>query len=91
MSAKKANIIVGGRVQGVFFRASTVEVAKSLGLTGWVRNNPDGTVEINAEGDEDRLKDLVKWCHKGPKHAKVSDVGVTWAGFEGKYIDFQIK
>lgn len=66
--------IVAGKVQGVWFRASTQEKAKELGLTGWVRNLPDGNVEVLACGDKGKLEDLHKWLHMGPELANVTDV-----------------
>ena len=59
MGQKRIHLVVRGRVQGVFFRASTQREAKRLGLTGWVKNRPDGGVEIVAEGEEDQVKDLL--------------------------------
>ena len=80
-----------GRVQGVFFRASTREKAKALGLTGYVKNQPDGSVLINAEGEQDQLKELLDWCLKGgPSGAKVTDIQTAeeelkgWDGFSIK-------
>ncbi|MHA1521835.1 MAG: acylphosphatase [Promethearchaeota archaeon] len=66
--------IVIGRVQGVFFRVNTRNMAKQLGLTGWVRNNWDGNVEVLAEGPEDVLKILIDWLNEGPPHAHVHEV-----------------
>ena len=63
-----------GRVQGVFYRASTEEKARELGLCGWVKNESDGTVLIHAEGDSDKLKELVEWCKVGPRLAVVTRV-----------------
>lgn len=71
-------MIVRGRVQGVFFRAETRDRALSLGLGGWVRNNPDGTVEAAFEGDRERVESMVEWCRRGPAHAQVEEVDVTW-------------
>jgi acylphosphatase len=71
-------VLVTGRVQGVFFRAQTRERAASLALGGWVRNNPDGSVEAVFEGDHDRVESIVEWCRKGPAHAQVEHVDVTW-------------
>jgi acylphosphatase len=71
-------VIVRGRVQGVFFRAQTRDRAKSLDLVGWVRNNPDGTVEATFEGDRERVESMVAWCRRGPAHAQVDDVDVVW-------------
>lgn len=69
-------IEVSGRVQGVFFRSSCQARAEALGLVGWVRNTPAGTVEVWAEGDPSRVDDLVRWCRAGPGHAQVDDVRV---------------
>lgn len=65
---------VSGRVQGVWFRASTQEKAKKLGLTGWARNLPDGRVEVLACGDKEKLKELHQWLHTGPELANVTEV-----------------
>jgi acylphosphatase len=66
--------LVSGRVQGVFYRASTQRKAEALGLTGWVRNLPDGRVEVLASGPEDALKELRDWLWQGPPHAAVTGV-----------------
>ena len=69
---------VHGRVQGVFFRMETRDRARSLGLDGWVRNCPDGTVEAVFEGDRARVESMVDWCGRGPAGARVDDVDVKW-------------
>jgi len=71
---KHYNIRITGRVQGVWFRNSTRSKAQELGVTGFVRNEPDGSVYIEAEGDESALKKLVEWCRLGPPRAKVEGV-----------------
>jgi acylphosphatase len=68
-----------GRVQGVFFRDSTRREANRLGVTGWVRNRPDGTVEAHAEGAPEAVEALVRWARDGPRHADVDDVRVSEA------------
>jgi acylphosphatase len=70
---------VTGRVQGVSFRWYTQERARALGVTGWVRNEPDGSVLVHAEGDDDAVDALVEWCRRGPSLAKVVDVAVREA------------
>ena len=70
-------IKIKGTVQGVFFRQSTVEKARELDITGWVRNCEDGSVEIEAEGDENLLRVFVQWCHRGPRNAKVNSVDIS--------------
>jgi acylphosphatase len=65
---------VRGRVQGVFFRAEARARAESLGLAGWVRNAPDGSVEAVFEGEPERVESMVEWCRRGPDGAIVDDV-----------------
>ncbi len=73
--------VVGGRVQGVFFRASTVERARRLGLAGWARNLPDGTVEVVAAGPHEALGELTQWLWQGPRLARVRSVAIEeWRG-----------
>lgn len=71
---KLLKITVTGRVQGVWYRASTEEKARELGLTGYVKNEPDGSVYIEAEGDEPALDALVAWCRQGPPLARVENL-----------------
>jgi len=80
----RAHVVVSGRVQAVFFRAETRSRASSLGLSGWVRNNPDGTVEAVFEGDEEHVESMVEWCRRGPAHAEVDDVNVAWEPARGE-------
>lgn len=72
--AKRVNVIVEGKVQGVYYRASTREKALALGLTGWVRNLKDGRVEFEAQGLSPQLEELVRWARQGPNHASVSNI-----------------
>ena len=74
---------VTGRVQGVAFRWHTQEQAQRLGVAGWVRNEPDGSVLLHAEGDDDAVDALVAWCRPGPSMAKVDDVAVRDAAPSG--------
>ena len=74
---------VSGRVQGVSFRWYTEEEARRLGVTGWVRNDPDGSVLVHAEGDDAAVDALVAWCRTGPSLARVSDVAVRAASPTG--------
>ena len=90
MSTKHLSIRVSGKVQGVFFRASTREEAQRLGLCGWVRNETDGSVRIEAEGDEPVLEQLVAWCQHGPDQARVADVIIEEGEVEG-YSDFEVR
>ncbi len=77
------HLLVHGRVQGVFYRASTQRTAEGLGLSGWVMNRPDGSVEIHAEGSREKLEKLIAWCRIGPPAAEVSTVGLCWTEAEG--------
>lgn len=85
---QRAHLFVSGKVQGVWFRHSTVQQAQALGLTGWVRNLPDGRVEAVAEGPRDALETWVAWCHQGPALARVDQVDVTWEGASGHFVEF---
>jgi acylphosphatase len=71
-------VVVRGRVQGVFFRVETRERARSLGLSGWVRNTPDGSVEAVFEGDREPIESMLAWCRRGPSLARVDDVQTEW-------------
>ncbi len=84
------NIRVTGKVQGVFFRASTKETAEKLGVKGWVRNEPDGSVCIGAEGPESKMKEFLEWCRQGPRFAKVQYVHYDTAPVE-EYEQFTIE
>lgn len=91
MSKKGVHLFIEGWVQGVFFRYYTREKAKELGVTGWVRNLPDGKVEVVAEGEEEAVDSLVKWCYQGPPSARVYDVECIPQEYTGKFKDFSIK
>lgn len=87
---KHLNIKIFGKVQDVSFRYYTEEKANELVLAGFVRNEKDGTVYIEAEGEEEKLKDFLKWCRQGPRFAKVADVEVNEGETKG-YTDFSVK
>ena len=72
----RKRLVIHGRVQGVFYRASTQEKAREIGVAGWVRNRPDGTVEAVVEGSPDAVTRLVEWCRKGPPHARVDEIDI---------------
>ena len=91
MSRARVHLTVRGRVQGVYFRASTVQQARHLGLTGWVTNCRDGSVEVVAEGSSEKLEELVAWCHQGPPGARVERVEVQRQDFRGEFAKFQIR
>jgi len=90
MSNSRIHIFVSGRVQGVFFRVNTREEALKLNLTGWVRNLPDSRVEILAEGEEKKLKKLLKWSKKGPFLAEVEKVDYKWENYSGEFDSFEV-
>ncbi len=83
------HLIVRGRVQGVWYRAGTREEALKLGLCGWAKNCPDGTVEIHAEGEKESLEMLIKWCRIGPPAAEVSSLDIEWVEPQG-LVTFEI-
>lgn len=84
------NIKVRGKVQGVAFRFSTHAKAIKLGLTGLVKNMPDGSVYIEAEGKEDAINSLIEWCYVGPPRAKVTEVDANESELKG-YRTFELK
>ncbi|MEM3730228.1 MAG: acylphosphatase [Candidatus Bathyarchaeia archaeon] len=87
----RAHVFVSGRVQGVFFRSEVKYEAKLRGVRGWVRNLPDGRVEAVFEGDEEKVKELIDFCRRGPPGAKVTSVNVVWEGYTGEFKDFVIR
>lgn len=87
---RRAVILVKGRVQGVFFRASAAQTATELGIRGHVENLTDGNVKIVAEGKTENLEKLIEWCGEGPPRAKVESVELKWLPAEGGLVDFRI-
>lgn len=87
---RRVSIIITGRVQGVFFRASARETAIGLGLAGWVRNRPDGRVELLAEGPDAGVTALLQWCQSGPPRARVDECRVEDAEPLGNLTGFQV-
>lgn len=88
---KRVILTIQGRVQGVFFRDSARRRAKKLGLTGWVSNQDDGTVKVVAEGKQEDLEKLIKWCYNGSKLARVDKVDIQWQEATGQFNNFEIK
>ncbi len=80
-----------GRVQGVFFRDSAQKQAQALNLTGWVKNKSDGTVEILAEGNKEKLQEFINWCQQGSEKAQVSKIETDWQNYQAEFNDFLIK
>lgn len=86
-----AQIFVSGRVQGVFYRASTREIALSHHLTGWVRNLSDGRVEAMFEGEKGNIEEVVEWCRSGPPAAAPSNLEIKWLNYSGSFNDFTMR
>jgi acylphosphatase len=74
---RRVRVLVSGRVQGVFYRATCAHLAREAGLGGYVRNLPDGRVEAALEGPDEVVERLVAWCRTGPDHARVDEVEVV--------------
>lgn len=91
MAKVRAHVIVRGEVQGVFFRATARQVANSLGVTGWVSNLPDYSVELVCEGEENDVKAMVDWCRQGPPRAEVERVEVEWLPATGEFAYFSVR
>lgn len=90
MAETRVHLIISGRVQGVSFRYATRREAEHLGVTGWVRNLPDGNVEAVVEGEESKVDELTAWCHQGPPAARVDRVDIRREPYEGKFKRFEI-
>lgn len=86
----RAHVFVSGRVQGVYFRQNTKQVAIRHGVTGWVRNLTDSRVEAIFEGNEMDVNEVIEWCYVGPPKAKVDDVNVKFEKYSGEFSDFNI-
>jgi acylphosphatase len=82
---RRVHVVVRGRVQGVFFRSETGERARSLGIDGWVRNDPDGSLQAVFEGPGERVESLVAWCRRGPAGADVESVETAWEEPRGEH------
>lgn len=87
---QRVHIIVSGRVQGVFFRDFTRQQANNLGITGWVKNLPDGKVQIVAEGEKSKLFQLIEAVKSGPERSNVKDCKIEWTDFKDEFTDFKI-
>jgi acylphosphatase len=81
---RRAHAVIRGRVQGVFFRGELRDRARSVGVAGWVRNNPDGSVEAALEGQREQVDLLLSWCRRGPSGAWVERVDVAWEDPRGE-------
>ncbi len=86
----RVHAIISGLVQGVFFRMETKHAADGFGVTGWVRNLADGTVEAVFEGTRSQVEAIVAWCRKGPPHARVDDIRIDWQEYRGEFSEFRV-
>jgi acylphosphatase len=86
----RADLLISGRVQGVFYRASAQQEAMRLGLVGEVRNLPDGQVEAIVEGPKERVEEFIDWCRRGPPSADVENVQVRWSKALGEFRTFMV-
>lgn len=91
MGDVRVNLRVIGLVQGVMYRASARDAASDLGLTGWVRNEADGTVVAVAEGAEALIAEFVAWCRRGPAGARVDTVETTFGPATGEFDDYSVR
>ncbi len=91
MANIQAHVLISGRVQGVFFRSNTKDKAGKLGLTGWVRNLPDGRVEAVFEGEKEKVKEMIEWCRKGPRFANVRKIDVEFERASNEFTGFEIR
>lgn len=87
---RRVQLLISGRVQGVFFRASTQKIANKYDIYGKVKNLPDGRVEVIAEGENEAMEKFIAWCHRGPDGASVSDVIISEAHKNEVFNDFSI-
>ena len=91
LEKSSVHLNISGRVQGVYYRASMLQEAQRLGLTGWVMNRPDGSVEAVAEGWQVKIEELIAWCRQGPQGARVSAVEAQWQKPENNSVGFAIR
>ena len=86
----QAHLTISGSVQGIGYRYFVKSNATRLGLTGWVRNNPDGTVEALLQGEKEPIEQMVALCKKGPFLAEIKDIKITWEETKENFTDFTI-
>ncbi|PXX91742.1 acylphosphatase [Marinobacter vulgaris] len=91
MSQQRLTMLISGKVQGVYYRASAAEKATELGVTGYAKNLPDGRVELVAEGPSAALSSLRQWCHEGPPAAKVDGIDANESPATGEFTRFETR
>jgi acylphosphatase len=87
----RVRLLISGIVQGVGYRWSCLRAAQGIGVTGWVRNLPDGRVEAVAQGTKEQVERLIAWCYRGPEEARVSDIAVAYEEATEDFQDFGIR
>jgi len=87
----RAHLLISGIVQGVGYRWSCQRAAKRIGVTGWVKNLPDGRVETVAQGTKEEIEEFIAWCYRGPEEARVTDIAVSEEEPAGDFHDFEIR
>ena len=91
MDTVRVRLIIEGKVQGVWFRDSTRRKAMEIGnIYGWVKNRPDGKVEVTAEGSEEKIDQFIQWCYQGPPHAHVTSIEKIEEPYTGESDSFDI-
>jgi acylphosphatase len=88
---ERAHVRISGQVQGVFFRDSTRQKAEDLSLAGWVKNLPDGRVEAVFEGPSEQVREMLRWCEEGPRHASVEHVDTDFEDADGNSTGFEVR
>lgn len=88
--AVRAHLIITGMVQGVYYRVTARQKARTFDITGWVKNRPDGAVEAVVEGNAENIMKSIDWCRQGPPASRVSHVQVEWEDFRGEFQAFSI-
>jgi acylphosphatase len=91
MDKARAHVFIDGRVQGVFYRAFTRDLAHNLSLNGWVRNLRDGRVEALFEGEKSVIEKAIHACYEGPPGARVSNIEVKWEPYTGEEKGFSVR
>ncbi|MCK4520712.1 acylphosphatase [Candidatus Parcubacteria bacterium] len=87
----RVHLFISGRVHGVFFRESTRIKAQQLGINGWVKNLNDGRVEAVFEGEDEKIKKIIKWARQGPIISRVDDIEIKEEKYENKFKNFEIR
>jgi len=90
MAEVRVRVTITGKVQGVFFRSETQRAAENYGVSGWVRNRSDGTVEALFEGEEEDVNAILEWCQEGSPYSKVKNVNVIWEEYSGEFDRFEV-